>query len=135
MFIFFLDIMFKDIYSSIVLVLTIISAIVNVVPTISLISSWKRLHFSEVLLLNIFVTNLMLGIGYILPLHRYFVAQSALSSSYCNFTGYLVFFLACTNIYTMEALSIHRYILIKKPLLVRRFKLRKNIAVIIVVIM
>ena len=135
LFIIFLEIMFKDIYSSIVLVLTIISAIVNVVPTISLISSWKRLHFSDVLLLNIFITNLMLGIGYVLPLHRYFVGHSALSSSYCNFTGYFVFFLACTNIYTMEALSIHRYILIKKPLLIQRFKMRKNIAVIIVAIM
>ena len=134
-FIFFSDIMFKDIYSSIVLVLTIISTIVNVVPTISLISSWKRLHFSEVLLLNIFITNLMLGIGYLLPLHRYFAGHSALSSSYCDFTGYLVFFLACTNIYTMEALSIHRYILIKKPLLIGKFKLRKDVAVTIVVIM
>ena len=127
--------MFKDIYSSIVLVLTISSAIVNVVPTISLISSWKRLHFSDVLLLNIFITNLMLGIGYVLPLQRYFAGHSALPSSYCNFTGYLVFFLACTNIYTMEALSIHRFILMKKPLLIERFKMRRDIGVVINVIM
>ena len=127
--------MFKDIYSSIVLVLTTSSAIVNVVPTISLISSWKRLHFSDVLLLNIFITNLMLGIGYVLPLQRYFAGHSALPSSYCNFTGYLVFFLACTNIYTMEALSIHRFILMKKPLLIERFKMRRDIGVVINVIM
>ena len=127
--------MFKDIYSSVVLVLTISSAIVNVVPTISLISYWKRLYFSDVLLLNIFITNLMLGIGYVLPLQRYFAGHSALPSSYCNFTGYFVFFLACTNIYTMEALSIHRFILMKKPLLIERFKMRRDIGVVINVIM
>ena len=131
---FCLGIMLKDIFSYTVLVLTIISAIVNVIPILSLVLSWKRLLISDVLLLNIFVTNLLLGIGYVVPLHSYFSGYASPSHLKCIFTGYFVFFIACTNILTMEALSFHRYILVKKPIYGGKFKKRKDIGAVVVLI-
>ena len=129
---YFLGKMIEDVVSYSILVLTIVSTIVNVVPSISLVISWKRLLFSDILLLNIFVTNLLLAIGYVLPIQSYFSGRLFPSHTKCVFTGYFVFFVACSNIVTMEALSIHRYILIKKPLYGGRFKNRKDIASVLV---
>lgn len=129
---YFLGKMIEDVVSYSILVLTIVSTIVNVVPSISLVISWKRLLFSDILLLNIFVTNLLLAIGYVLPIQSYFSGRLFPSHTKCVFTGYFVFFVACSNIVTMEALSIHRYILIKKPLYGGRFKNRKDIAYVLV---
>ena len=125
--------MITDVVSYCILVLTIVSTIVNVVPSISLVISWKRLLFSDILLLNIFVTNLLLAVGYVLPIQSYFSGRLFPSSTKCVFTGYFVFFVACSNIVTMEALSIHRYILIKKPLYGGRFKNRKDVALALVI--
>ena len=125
--------MIKDIVSYSILVLSIISTIVNVVPSISLVISWKRLLFSDILLLNVFVTNLLLAIGYVLPIQSYFSGGLFPSHTKCVFTGYFVFLVACSNIATMEALSIHRYILIKKPLYGGRFKNRKGVASVLVI--
>ena len=129
---YFLGKMIEDVVSYSILVLTIVSTIVNVVPSISLVISWKRLLFSDILLLNVFVTNLLLATGYVLPIQSYFSGRLFPSHTKCVFTGYFVFFVACSNIVTMEALSIHRYILIKKPLYGGRFKNRKDIASVLV---
>ena len=125
--------MIKDIVSYSILLLSIISTIVNVVPSVSLVISWKRLLFSDILLLNIFVTNLLLAVGYVLPMQSYFSGRLFPSNTKCVFTGYFVFFVACSNIITMEALSIHRYILIKKPMYGGRFKNRKDVASVVVI--
>ena len=123
-----LDMSLVSITANAVLTLSGLAVIVNLPLIISMIRSWKQILFSDILLLNIFTTNTLLGIGYSIPIYGYFTNENTMDiEPNCEFTGYFVFLVACVNIATLQILSFHQYILIKMPILGFRIKKRRDI--------
>ena len=129
-FLLLLDMSLVSITANAVLILSGLAVVVNLPLIISMIKSWKQILFSDILLLNIFITNTLLGIGYSIPVYGYFINKNTMRfEPNCEFTGYFVFLVACVNIATLQTLSFHQYVLIKKPMLGFRIKKRRDIAV------
>ena len=129
-FLFLLDMGLVSITANAVLTLSGLAIIVNLPLVISMMKSWRQISFSDILLLNIFVTNTLLGIGYSIPIYGYFINKNTMDiEPNCEFTGYFVFLVSCVNIATLQILSFHQYILIKKPILGFRIKKRRDIGV------
>ena len=129
-FLLLLDMSLVSITAHVVLTLSGLAIVVNLPLVISMIKSWKQILFSDILLLNIFITNTLLGMGYSVPIYGYFINKNTMSiEPNCEFTGYFVFLVSCVNIATLQTLSFHQYILIKKPILGFRIKKRRDIGV------
>ena len=129
-FLLLLDMSLVSITANAVLTLSGLAVIVNLPLIISMIRSWKQILFSDIILLNIFTTNALLGIGYSIPIYGYFTNQNTMGiEPNCKFTGYFVFLVACVNIASLQALSFHQYILIKMPILGFRIKKRRDFGV------
>ena len=129
-FLLLLDMSLVSITAHVVLTLSGLAIVVNLPLVISMLKSWKQISFSDILLLNIFITNALLGIGYSIPIYGYFTNKNTMRiQPNCELTGYFVFLVACVNIATLQTLSFHQYILIKKPILGFRIKKRKDIGV------
>ena len=117
-----------DVLADCCMVISIASVSVNLPVIINKMFSWKDLLFSNVLIINIFFTNLCGGLGYSIPLYDYY-RSSVNKAPHCQYAGYLVFTLVCANICTLEMLSIHQYLLVKKPLLAFNLNKRQGLGI------
>ena len=99
----FMDLM--DVLANCCMVVSIASVLINLPVIINKMFSWKDLLFSNVLLINIFFTNLCGGLGYSIPLYDYY-RSSVNKAPHCQYAGYIVFTSVCANICTLEMLSI-----------------------------
>ena len=122
--------MFLHLIAGFIIVIASLAVITNVTLIALMIPSWKNLVFSDMLVLNLFVANMFLGCGYTLPVLRYFSGSSlAVSVFPCKITGFIVYFLAIVTITTLQILSIHQYILIKKPMLGHKINKIKDLGI------
>lgn len=121
-----------DVLANCCMVISIGSILVNLPIIINTLSSWKDLLFSDILLLNIFFTNLCGGLGYSIPLYDYY-RSSVDKAPHCQYTGCIVFTSICANICTLEMLSIHQYLLVKKTFLAFRLNKRQGLGILCIV--
>ena len=122
-----------DVLANCCMFISIASILVNLPVIINTMFSWRDLLFSDVLLFNIFFTNLCGGLGYSIPLYDYY-RSSVDKAPHCQYAGCIVFTSVCSNICTLEMLSIHQYLLVKKPLLAFRLNKRQGLGILCIVL-
>lgn len=51
---------------------------------------------------------------------------------FCSFSAFIMFFIGCTSVYLMMAISFERYIVLYKPVNTRNHDVRRNIIIVII---